>query len=54
MSGKILSSKEFEHALDFLAHQGEVGARPAHGIRAAGLKTDADCAHLGKHVRLKN
>ena len=26
----------------------------AHGIRAAGLKTDADCAHLGKHVRLKN
>ena len=26
----------------------------AHGIRAAGLKTDADCAHLGKHVRLQN
>jgi len=26
----------------------------AHGIRAAGLKTDADCAHLGKRVRLKN
>ena len=26
----------------------------AHGIRAAGLKTDADCAHLGKQVRLKN
>jgi len=25
-----------------------------HGIRAAGLKTDADCAHLGKRVRLKN
>lgn len=25
-----------------------------HGIRAAGLKTDADCAHLGKQVRLKN
>jgi uncharacterized protein GlcG (DUF336 family) len=26
----------------------------AHGIRAAGLKTDADCAHLGHQVRLKN
>jgi uncharacterized protein GlcG (DUF336 family) len=26
----------------------------AHGIRAAGFKTDADCAHLGKQVRLKN
>ena len=26
----------------------------AHGIRAAGLKTDADCAHLGARVRLKN
>jgi uncharacterized protein GlcG (DUF336 family) len=26
----------------------------AHGIRAAGLKTDADCAHLGKQVRLKD
>jgi uncharacterized protein GlcG (DUF336 family) len=26
----------------------------AHGIRAAGLKTDPDCAHLGKQVRLKN
>jgi len=26
----------------------------AHGIRAAGLKTDADCAHLGKQVRLGN
>ena len=26
----------------------------AHGVRAAGLKTDEDCAHLGKHVRLKN
>ena len=26
----------------------------AHGIRAAGLKTDEDCAALGKHVRLKN
>jgi len=26
----------------------------AHGVRAAGLKTDADCAHLGKQVRLKN
>jgi len=26
----------------------------AHGIRAAGLKTDADCAHLGKQVRLTN
>ncbi len=26
----------------------------AHGIRAAGLKTDVDCAHLGKRVRLKN
>jgi uncharacterized protein GlcG (DUF336 family) len=25
-----------------------------HGIRAAGLKTDADCAHLGKRVRLSN
>jgi uncharacterized protein GlcG (DUF336 family) len=24
----------------------------AHGIRAAGLKTDEDCAHLGKKVRL--
>lgn len=26
----------------------------AHGIRAAGLKADADCAHLGKRVRLEN
>jgi uncharacterized protein GlcG (DUF336 family) len=26
----------------------------AHGIRAAGLKTDADCANLGKQVRLEN
>ena len=26
----------------------------AHGIRAAGLKTDEDCAALGKQVRLEN
>lgn len=26
----------------------------AYGIRGAGLKTDEDCAHLGKHVRLTN
>jgi uncharacterized protein GlcG (DUF336 family) len=26
----------------------------AHGIRATGLKTDEDCAHLGKRVRVKN
>jgi uncharacterized protein GlcG (DUF336 family) len=26
----------------------------AHGIRAAGLKTDADCSQLGKRVRLTN
>ena len=26
----------------------------AYGVHAAGLNTDADCAHLGKHVRLKN
>jgi uncharacterized protein GlcG (DUF336 family) len=26
----------------------------AHGIRAAGLKTDEDCAGLGKPVRLEN
>src|SRR5690349_14302229 len=26
----------------------------AHGIRAAGLKTDEDCAQLGHAVRLKN
>jgi uncharacterized protein GlcG (DUF336 family) len=26
----------------------------AHGIRAAGLKTDEDCAELGRPVRLKN
>jgi uncharacterized protein GlcG (DUF336 family) len=26
----------------------------AHGIRAAGLKTDEDCAQLGSKVRLKN
>ena len=26
----------------------------AHGIRAAGLKTDEDCADLGTKVRLKN
>ena len=26
----------------------------AHGIHAAGLKTDEDCANLGKQVRLKN
>jgi uncharacterized protein GlcG (DUF336 family) len=37
---------------------GETEARDeelaAHGIRAAGLKADADCAHLGKRVRLSN
>ena len=26
----------------------------AHGIRAAGLKTDEDCANMGTKVRLKN
>jgi uncharacterized protein GlcG (DUF336 family) len=26
----------------------------AHGIRAAGLKTDADCANLGSKVRMEN
>ena len=26
----------------------------AHGIRTAGLKTDSDCAQLGKRVRLTN
>lgn len=26
----------------------------AHGIRAAGLKTDEDCAGVKRHVRLKN
>jgi uncharacterized protein GlcG (DUF336 family) len=26
----------------------------AHGIRAAGLKTDPDCSQLGKRVRLRN
>lgn len=26
----------------------------AHGIRAAGLKTDDDCTNLAHHVRLKN
>jgi len=26
----------------------------AHGIRAAGLRTDEDCAGLQAHVRLKN
>lgn len=26
----------------------------AHGIRAAGLRTDADCAALGKRIRLAN
>ena len=29
-------------------------ALAAHGIRAAGLKTDEDCANLAQHVRLKN
>ena len=29
-------------------------ALAAHGIRAAGLKTDDDCANLGQHVRLSN
>jgi uncharacterized protein GlcG (DUF336 family) len=29
-------------------------ALAAHGIRTAGLKTDEDCAHLGKRVRLTN
>jgi uncharacterized protein GlcG (DUF336 family) len=26
----------------------------AHGVRSAGLRTDADCAQLGKRVRLTN
>jgi uncharacterized protein GlcG (DUF336 family) len=26
----------------------------AHGIRAAGLKTDEDCKNLGSKVRLEN
>jgi uncharacterized protein GlcG (DUF336 family) len=29
-------------------------ALAAHGIRAAGLKTDEDCANLAHHVRLTN
>jgi len=29
-------------------------ALAAHGIRAAGLKTDEDCANLSHHVRLNN
>ena len=29
-------------------------ALAAHGIRAAGLKTDEDCAALGKQVRVEN
>lgn len=29
-------------------------ALAAHGIRAAGLKTDEDCANLAHHVRLDN
>jgi uncharacterized protein GlcG (DUF336 family) len=29
-------------------------ALAAHGIRAAGLKTDEDCANLAHHVRLVN
>ena len=29
-------------------------ALAAHGIRAAGLKTDEDCANLAHHVRLNN
>jgi uncharacterized protein GlcG (DUF336 family) len=29
-------------------------ALAAHGIRTAGLKTDEECAHLGKRVRLTN
>ena len=29
-------------------------ALAAHGIRAAGLKTDEDCANHAQHVRLKN
>ena len=29
-------------------------ALAAHGIRAAGLRTDEDCANLAHHVRLKN
>ncbi len=29
-------------------------ALAAHGIRAAGLKTDDDCANLAHHVRLNN
>ncbi len=29
-------------------------ALAAHGVRAAGLKTDEDCAGLAHHVRLKN
>ena len=29
-------------------------ALAAHGIRSAGLKTDEDCAQLGKRVRLTN
>ena len=37
---------------------GDTGTRDeelaAHGIHAAGLKTDEDCANLGKQVRLKN
>jgi len=36
---------------DTEAHDEELAA---YGVHAAGLKTDADCAHLGKHVRLKN
>ena len=57
-SGGRLIRNEAGEIIGAVGVTGDVEARDeelaAHGIRAAGLKTDEDCAGLGHRVRLKN
>lgn len=55
--GMLIRSAEGE-VIGAVGVTGDTEARDeelaAHAIRAVGLKTDADCAHLGRHVRTEN
>src|SRR5574338_952358 len=56
--GGLLIRDEAGEIIGAVGVTGDTEARDeelaAHGIRAAGLRTDEDCAHLGKCVRLTN
>ncbi|HEX6003990.1 MAG TPA: heme-binding protein, partial [Burkholderiales bacterium] len=56
--GGLLIRDEAGEIIGAVGVTGDTEARDeelaAHGIRAAGLRTDEDCAHLGKRVRLTN